>query len=1181
MKSILYYLEPRTELNDPLFRYATLRSHILPEIKGLKEFKSDLEVKIVISEKIFNEATRNNLDFSQVTTVIITEEELSKIETNNNELSIEFYHNRGNDKDTFYILELLKDKIGTEYTPEVTITYESPTPFLKDLYPHSLHLNSMFGLFSRAPFPALGILDPYGLYEYSYQNIFSNEIKSSVITQPQKDLITLLRKNSIRALAKYHPLKNYISILYERFSSLVVLACQVDNYFSYNGCTEYENQFEMVCDVLTNTPSQIGVIVTEHGYKNQLSNEQISELEEKFDNFIYFKNERKIPTVTQFLLPYVDGALSVSSSIGYQAALWNIPYHSLGKSQLSLFSVHENFDDFNESVLNSEKIDSDNILYFLLSRVHLSHKFDIFNGEAYYKKIESLYNKFIENGLSFEFFSEQKTIDQVFEIICQGNREWLLAKNFKDENITPEVDHLRVAMASSQATSFDLFDTLVERDFVEPHELFLFIEPKVRKLINNKNFQFHTIRRQAELDLRRESRGEFEITLDQIYDRFEKYYPLEKATLEKIKNIEIDAEVDLVHPKKSMVREFHFSRLLCNPTSIITDIYLDRASIKRILNNVGLQQYDKLLVSAETKTRKHNGTIYPEYLEFLQKTYNISADQALHIGDNSQADGLMAKKHGLKSYVFQKAMDNYKQSKIADVMASSLKSSGISSSVLNGLFANKYNAGHWYKINKSSIFRGEEYNYGYIAIGPLVVGFVQWLHRRAKRLGIDELYFLSRDGWVLKQVYDELYADNPTSPKSSYLYSSRRAAMVSSIRTLDDIMEVASQNFNARSITEFLESRFGVNADDINEEEFSKYGFKKDSVVSPYFDHGKLLQFLESISDLIISNAELERTSYLDYLSDIDFITNSKNNNTAVVDIGYSGSMQYYLKKILQIDSLHGFYFLTHHHSRDHFLNEHFEGYLQNLDDHRIPYHHGLNDHVFIFEAALSAPEGSLTKFINTGTERKAVFLEAEEEIIRKSALIKTHNGVVDFTKDLKTRFSSYLNNIEFSPILSSRIILSFANNPNGIDAKMFSGHEVENVFGGGSVCLVASPAKYHLNADNSIKPEALQQLLAASKWKKGAQAYYNSFIPIQNISSSSVKISKSANSTVIPLVKNKNPAYIEKTPKQRKRAKLRKDPYVFFEDSKNSKVKKLKFFFKRDTTLGKVSTGILRLVIR
>lgn len=293
MKSILYYLEPRTELNDPLFRYATLRSHILPEIKGLKEFKPDLEVKIVISDKIFNEATRNNLDFTQVSTIVISDEELSKIESTNHELSVEFYHNKGNDKDTFYILELLKDRIGIEFIPEVTITYESPTPFLKDLYPQSLHLNSMFGLFSRAPFPALGILDPFGLYEYSYQNIYSNEIKSCVITQAQKELITLLRKNSIRALAKYHPLKNYISILYERFSSLVVLACQVDNYFSYNGCTEYENQFEMVSDVLINTPSQIGVIVTEHGYKNQLSEEQISELEEKFDNFIYFKNEKK------------------------------------------------------------------------------------------------------------------------------------------------------------------------------------------------------------------------------------------------------------------------------------------------------------------------------------------------------------------------------------------------------------------------------------------------------------------------------------------------------------------------------------------------------------------------------------------------------------------------------------------------------------------------------------------------------------------------------------------------------------------------------------------------------------------------------------------------------------------------------------------------------------------------
>ncbi|HFM5067814.1 TPA: hypothetical protein ACG7OZ_005387, partial [Escherichia coli] len=210
------------------------------------------------------------------------------------------------------------------------------------------------------------------------------------------------------------------------------------------------------------------------------------------------------------------------------------------------------------------------------------------------------------------------------------------------------------------------------------------------------------------------------------------------------------------------------------------------------------------------------------------------------------------------------------------------------------------------------------------------------------------------------------------------------------------------------------------------------------------------------------------------------------------VDIGYSGSMQYYLKKILQCPCVNGFYFLTHHHSRDYFSNDHFEGFLQNLDDHKIAYRHGLNDHVFIFEAALSSPEGSLIKMEGKGQEREMIFLEAEEEIVRKNALLGTHRGVMDFVHDIKTRFGSYFKYIEFSPILSSQLILNFANNPNGIDAGMFASHEVENVFGGGSVCLISPLLDCYKDSNGTINPKIIDELLKASKWKRGASAYYN-----------------------------------------------------------------------------------------
>lgn len=1153
-------MDPRTELNDKLFRYATLRSHILPEIKGLVDYAEKLDVKIIISKSVYDEALRNGLSFEKIDCLVVDENRFNVLTKDTNQISVELYHNTLDSINKDIIKNIIKEVIPSGFEPEVIISYEAPSQYLKEMFPSSLLLNSMFGVFSRAPFPAYGLLDPCGLYKYSYQYQYADKIKERKLQKAEKEVVQELRSQTAKALASYHPLKRYLSSLMERYSKLVVLACQVDDYFSYSGCASYKNQFEMIVDVMEQAPGNVGIIITGHGYKQPITDEQIIFLSEQYNNFIYC-DESNIPTVTQFILPYMDGAISVSSSIGYQAALWHIPYFGLGCSQIDIIRTHNEMASFFCDISKGKKFDRDNVIYDLMSRVHLSHKNDIFDGESYYEILNSFLGKY-KSGVHYsEYFSVAKTPTVLMEEICNGNREWLLKKNFADLNIVPEVDYLRLAMSSAKAVSYDLFDTLVERDFVEPHELFGFIEPRVRCAINNKNFQFHYIRRQAEIDLRRETKGEFEITLEQIYSRFTRYCNLTVDEINIIKDIEINAEIELVHPKKEMFREYYFSKIMCDSVSIITDIYLDRGVIEKILSKNNIVDYDNLLVSAETKTRKHNGTIYPEYLKYLKSTYGITPELALHVGDNKHADGLMSCKYGMKSYCFSKAIDNYKKSKISQVMYSSLNNPGVSSSILNGMFANKYHAGHWFKINNGSLFNGDEYNYGYKAIGPLVAGFTQWLHRRAKKLGIKKLYFLSRDGWILKEAYDHFYPSQNDTPKTFYLYSSRRAAMVSSIRNINDIMEIASQNFNARKLSDFLQTRFGIDINSISGNKLNKYNFEKDTIVSPKFNYADLLSFLSDIKDDILHNSEEERKSYLDYLDDVGFIEDCTKNDVAVIDIGYSGSMQYYLKKLIQCNSLHGFYFLTHHHSRDLFLNDHFEGYLQSLDDHKISYRHGLNDHVFIFEAALSSPEGSLIRMDGVGSERKMLLLDAEEENIRRNALLKTHAGVLDFIHDIKFRFGSFFTDIEFSPILSSHLILNFANEPNGIDAQLFVGHEVENVFGGGSVCLISPLITGHKSPNGTVKSEIIEQLLNLSKWKKGASVYYQYITYEKN--DANIDTGKEVLTRAGLDNKNAKHAHLMKNKKYRKLAKLINNPHAFFNDSKIPIVRYFRLFFK------------------
>lgn len=71
-------------------------------------------------------------------------------------------------------------------------------------------------------------------------------------------------------------------------------------------------------------------------------------------------------------------------------------------------------------------------------------------------------------------------------------------------------------------------------------------------------------------------------------------------------------------------------------------------------------------------------------------------------------------------------------------------------------------------IKKESIF----YEYGFTCGGILACGFCQYMNVIAKSEQIDKFVFVSRDGYIFKQIYDQYYKKNDTS----YLHFSRSAS---------------------------------------------------------------------------------------------------------------------------------------------------------------------------------------------------------------------------------------------------------------------------------------------------------------------------------------------------------------------------------------------------------------------
>ncbi|WP_052437455.1 capsular polysaccharide export protein, LipB/KpsS family [Vibrio hyugaensis] len=1168
--NILYYLEPQVELGNSTFRFATLKSIIVPESKGLKEHDSNYNIKVVVSEDVYDMAIMEGVDFSHLDMIILDRKSIINVFSDDSyRNSINFYNGNYNQDVSDSFKCLLKGKLG-DFEPDLTLTYESNNGLLKQLYPNSLHLNQMFGCFSRPPFPSFCVLDAEGIFGHSFLSKYIDSLVFNELSSDEEDVLKRFRRKVLHNLSKNFPFKKEIEVYKGKFDSLVLLATQIDGYFAFDACTDYQSQYEMAVDVLSKTPENTGVIVTEHGYSEQFNKEQREFIKNTYPNAIFL--DKDIPSSSQFLLPYVDGVLTVSSSIGYQSLLWQKPLLVLGDSQISPLSKIKSESEFYRLVDKHNTVNNDVVLYHLISQLHLNYKFDIFDGKSYSCILEELLFKHKQGKEGLELICIKKGPAQVEKELNNSFRGWALDKQIKESSVDIQPDYLKMALCTNKYVSFDLFDTLVERSVFEPYELFYVAEKKARKLLNNKNFDFVYFRRTAEADTRRPTGGKFEVTLDEIYETFSSLTGLSKLICDQIKEIEYQVELDNVKPKRRMIEEFNLTKLINYGTSIITDIYLTQDQIEGILSSCGITDHNILLVSAETRNRKHNGTIYPEYLELLTDEFgdDVKSNRCLHIGDNKTADGDMAKLNGLNCYTFPKATDNYRASAISELMGPSVRTRSLLTSHINGLIANRFYFPHWNYVDKKSAFHGHPFEYGYAAIGPLVTGFAQWLHEELTSDGIEVAYFLSRDGWLFKQAYEQLYPQS--NIKVEYLYSSRRAAMVASISSLDDINEIASQSFSERSLEDFIVSRFGLEWSEQLESEAKKFGLNKKSIVSPKFRFASLLKYLESIQDVILSSAKSERESYLDYLDERGFIQDTKDNKAAVIDIGYSGSMQYYLKRMLQLESLPGYYFLTHLHAKSLFDGDIYKGYLANYDDHRNGFRHSLNDHVFIFESALSSPEGSLTKFTGKGSDRVMHLLDAEEEKKRVHLLNDIHIGARAFFSDWYKYFVSKGNTENIPAIVASSIISRYAEYPKAKDAEMFLNFEVENTFGGGSVSLVCDYTKFGVTKDKPLDKVLMDKLIAESKWKQGAKVLFSSFGKNEP-----QKNNHNTNKVVKPALKVKSNQSRVAT----KLLKFSNDPYLYARASNNKKLKSMSFLFDYKKVHGRMVSKLSSSMVK
>ena len=552
--------------------------------------------------------------------------------------------------------------------------------------------------------------------------------------------------------------------------------------------------------------------------------------------------------------------------------------------------------------------------------------------------------------------------------------------------------------------SFDMFDTLITRLLNEPGDLFSIIEEKY-ELPNFKKKRF-----EAENTARKNSKYE-DITIDDIYNQLKIIDS--SIDTDKVEKIEKELEIKLCIVNENFINTYYSLKESDKKIVIISDMYLDTGTIKKILlkNNI---YYDKLYLSSEIKKAKFTGSLY----DYVLNDLNIESDQIIHYGDNKTSDVINPRKKGIKSIlVNNKWKDNLTiyNSKEKDYKYLAIEK-----------FIN---------FNMKNKFSDSAFNYfyktGYQTLGPLLYGYCVWLNECLKSDNINNVFFLSRDGKIIKKAFDILFPDFNTH----YMFASRRGLIVPSLCIHKELKDPA----NLKNVYLFYdEINLGdlsvmLGLDDVDLIPIlEKYNFNLLDKIDLEFISNDLefKSFYNEIYPLIIKNSRNEYMAMRKYLNEINF-----SGKLGIVDIGWQGNMQFALENAIdfsKIDAkIKGFYIGVSCMSKKQEIQD-MRGYLYQKDyNERIE--HDKNWYADIFEFFFSSTDGSFKRYVDGGFE----FYEYEYKNSKvKKYLEKIQDGAIDFVLDFSK--SELSNIINITPSIAISNFNKLGNRPSNDDLNYF-----------------------------------------------------------------------------------------------------------------------------------------------
>ncbi len=548
-----------------------------------------------------------------------------------------------------------------------------------------------------------------------------------------------------------------------------------------------------------------------------------------------------------------------------------------------------------------------------------------------------------------------------------------------DTKLTPE--ELAEYLFQADIISFDIFDTLIFRPVSSPTDLFFFMGEKLNYM------DFERIRREMEGKAREKAfrlRGTYEVTLEEIYEEVEKWTGIPKEQGMQYE-IEMELESSFANPYLYKVYQLLVEKIRKTEKKIIcvSDMYLSKKVLEQMLHKCGYDECSNLYVSCEYNKAKGDGLLYKEVMKEFgsDKTY-------IHLGDNIKSDVIMARENSWESihYPNINTLGELRRAEDLSAITGSLYRGIVNSRLYNG-------------ICKYTI----DYEIGYIYGGLFVTAYCQFIHQYRKNNNVDKLLFLSRDGDIIKKVYEYMYPEEREI--CEYAYWSRTVAtkLMAKYDRYDYFRRFLYHKVNQKiTLREIFQS---MEIEDLLQDNGEEYLTE---------------QNVESIKEDLISRWPMVLEHYKE-LTESGRIYYKKVlagcNKALAIDVGWAGSGAIALDCMvnkewkLQCDVIG---MIAGSNTANNYEVNASEGFLYSgklisflySQEHNREFwkhHDPIKGHNLLIELLLSSTEGSLKDIILDNTSSEGYRFIFKTPDVEKKKVEEIQRGILDFTKDYIT----------------------------------------------------------------------------------------------------------------------------------------------------------------------------------